>query len=234
MMSGAALPSPQSATAIPLCLLPFAPDQSIAAKWLKRCLFSSIPLFTKLVPPGDALRYPLFKATPRWTVEGFGCHLLRPIIVAGKTLLDIMVVGIALAITDVLHQLGRRVQNVLRRHQRSRVAGRFPCGLLRYISRIRLGSGGAIEAGLHNRQLAFGAAQKLIGILGGEALDQRLRIGKADILAGEADDTAQDIKRFLTRDKHSGQIIKRSEEHTSELQSLMRNSYAVFCLKQKN
>src|SRR3546814_7345795 len=27
---------------------------------------------------------------------------------------------------------------------------------------------------------------------------------------------------------------KRSEEHTSELQSLMRNSYAVFCLKQKN
>src|SRR3546814_1214759 len=31
-----------------------------------------------------------------------------------------------------------------------------------------------------------------------------------------------------------GKVIeKRSEEHTSELQSLMRNSYAVFCLKQK-
>src|SRR3546814_8330520 len=27
---------------------------------------------------------------------------------------------------------------------------------------------------------------------------------------------------------------KRSEEHTSELQSLMSNSYAVFCLKKKN
>src|SRR3546814_4052184 len=26
---------------------------------------------------------------------------------------------------------------------------------------------------------------------------------------------------------------QRSEEHTSELQSLMRNSYAVFCLKKK-
>src|SRR3546814_9579604 len=26
----------------------------------------------------------------------------------------------------------------------------------------------------------------------------------------------------------------RSEEHTSELQSLMRNTYAVFCLKKKN
>src|SRR3546814_4801296 len=28
--------------------------------------------------------------------------------------------------------------------------------------------------------------------------------------------------------------LSRSEEHTSELQSLMRISYAVFCLKQKN
>src|SRR3546814_3571773 len=30
------------------------------------------------------------------------------------------------------------------------------------------------------------------------------------------------------------QRAKRSEEHTSELQSLMRISYAVFCLKTKN
>src|SRR3546814_2681790 len=28
-------------------------------------------------------------------------------------------------------------------------------------------------------------------------------------------------------------LIRRSEEHTSELQSLMRISYAVFCLKKK-
>src|SRR3546814_2000685 len=29
-------------------------------------------------------------------------------------------------------------------------------------------------------------------------------------------------------------VVDRSEEHTSELQSLMRISYAVFCLKKKN
>src|SRR3546814_5844668 len=29
-------------------------------------------------------------------------------------------------------------------------------------------------------------------------------------------------------------LMERSEEHTSELQSLMRISYAVFCLKKKN
>src|SRR3546814_21084500 len=32
----------------------------------------------------------------------------------------------------------------------------------------------------------------------------------------------------------SADYAVRSEEHTSELQSLMRNSYAVFCLKNKN
>src|SRR3546814_9684970 len=32
----------------------------------------------------------------------------------------------------------------------------------------------------------------------------------------------------------AGFLATRSEEHTSELQSLMRNSYAVFCLKKKN
>src|SRR3546814_16140546 len=36
----------------------------------------------------------------------------------------------------------------------------------------------------------------------------------------------------LQADPH-GQIADRSEEHTSELQSLMRISYAVFCLKKK-
>src|SRR3546814_6358301 len=33
---------------------------------------------------------------------------------------------------------------------------------------------------------------------------------------------------------HLSRTPKRSEEHTSELQSLMRISYAVFCLKKKN
>src|SRR3546814_8745183 len=33
--------------------------------------------------------------------------------------------------------------------------------------------------------------------------------------------------------RHAGWNASRSEEHTSELQSLMRISYAVFCLKKK-
>src|SRR3546814_3636930 len=45
---------------------------------------------------------------------------------------------------------------------------------------------------------------------------------------------------LLLRDRHEflhggGEAARgRSEEHTSELQSLMRISYAVFCLKKKN
>src|SRR3546814_4373834 len=39
--------------------------------------------------------------------------------------------------------------------------------------------------------------------------------------------------REMTTPVHLCQFRVRSEEHTSELQSLMRISYAVFCLKKK-
>src|SRR3546814_1097951 len=44
------------------------------------------------------------------------------------------------------------------------------------------------------------------------------------------------VHRFCARRNSpvgAGLLAKRSEEHTSELQSLMRISYAVFCLKKK-
>src|SRR3546814_1828401 len=40
--------------------------------------------------------------------------------------------------------------------------------------------------------------------------------------------------QIATRCGISIKTVERSEEHTSELQSLMRISYAVFCLKKKN
>src|SRR3546814_3493412 len=42
----------------------------------------------------------------------------------------------------------------------------------------------------------------------------------------------QQFHRFPGRSANDG-VATRSEEHTSELQSLMRISYAVFCLKKK-
>src|SRR3546814_8214686 len=44
--------------------------------------------------------------------------------------------------------------------------------------------------------------------------------------------SAERRRRYLL--KYSASTLLRSEEHTSELQSLMRISYAVFCLKKKN
>src|SRR3546814_1550537 len=40
------------------------------------------------------------------------------------------------------------------------------------------------------------------------------------------------VEKLAPSERRDG--LKRSEEHTSELQSLMRISYAVFCLKKKN
>src|SRR3546814_7279513 len=41
--------------------------------------------------------------------------------------------------------------------------------------------------------------------------------------------------QYMLRSMRAGRpFLRRSEEHTSELQSLMRISYAVFCLKKKH
>src|SRR3546814_9966523 len=61
-------------------------------------------------------------------------------------------------------------------------------------------------------RMAFGASQPVS--------DSRFFAGRQDTLA-----------RIIAA--LEGEGAHRSEEHTSELQSLMRISYAVFCLKQK-
>src|SRR3546814_3467802 len=63
----------------------------------------------------------------------------------------------------------------------------------------------------------------LCDALGGDVVGMNVGDGLAHRLFGEA----------LRQDRRRGLGSVRSEEHTSELQSLMRISYAVFCLKQK-
>src|SRR3546814_5791050 len=47
------------------------------------------------------------------------------------------------------------------------------------------------------------------------------------------EDGRRQLLDFLAGHRGHAGIVYRSEEHTSELQSLMRSSYAVFCLKKK-
>src|SRR3546814_10591810 len=63
----------------------------------------------------------------------------------------------------------------------------------------------------------------------------------SDFIAAHLGLTSDDLLLYAareeTRHEHLAdlrRIYGRSEEHTSELQSLMRISYAVFCLKKKN
>src|SRR3546814_3530559 len=76
----------------------------------------------------------------------------------------------------------------------------------------------------------------------------RLGIGGVDVglrlqhfrvpRAGEADGFAEAAGQFFGHRRRHLHLVDlepaRSEEHTSELPSLMRISYAVFCLKKKN
>src|SRR3546814_6387918 len=56
----------------------------------------------------------------------------------------------------------------------------------------------------------------------------------ADLLADAGDATYDILAEKGHLDDIAVDAVQRSEEHTSELQSLMRISYAVFCLKKKN
>src|SRR3546814_8697823 len=64
------------------------------------------------------------------------------------------------------------------------------------------------------------------------AVVENLRVEPQLAFVGaEADRTAEDLVVLGLRCALTA--VQRSEEHTSELQSLMRISYAVFCLKKK-
>src|SRR3546814_10705940 len=72
---------------------------------------------------------------------------------------------------------------------------------------------------------SIGRCHDRCGTRGGQCHD---RLAKRGLGPGEADAA---LCRGSIHSPDSNR--RRSEEHTSELQSLMRNSYAVFCLKKK-
>src|SRR3546814_1131036 len=96
-------------------------------------------------------------------------------------------------------------------------------------------------------QGALGVAGELIGSrygqgaantttqLGGAAAQGLFLLPNSRTQESEADVVGQRLMAQAGFDPRAAvNLWQRSEEHTSELQSLMRISYAVFCLKKKN
>src|SRR3546814_4787544 len=88
-----------------------------------------------------------------------------------------------------------------------------------------------LQGASHPEELVERAAE-----LGYEALALCDECSLAGVVRAWTEAKKQSLKLIIgSRFKINGMeiIILRSEEHTSELQSLMRISYAVFCLKKK-
>src|SRR3546814_5702402 len=93
-----------------------------------------------------------------------------------------------------------------------------------------------VIAALANFLLRFGVGQAMTS----KVLDRRLAIGPSGARAVYGRPGPK-TRRHVIGGGHPQRRIpalaqpvgQRSEEHTSELQSLMRTSYAVFCLKKK-
>src|SRR3546814_8526921 len=84
-------------------------------------------------------------------------------------------------------------------------------------------------------ELVLGAQQQVAARQGRLGMQHRHRVLQ---LVAEAERAARLVvaaaREVATADGLVQQPAVRSEEHTSELQSLMRNTYAVFRLKKKN
>src|SRR3546814_5787522 len=97
--------------------------------------------------------------------------------------------------------------------------------------RISDWSSDVCSSDLHEIEIDGLAAAILTGHLG---LSGRLTLGDGRRGHAEAQRKHAGGEEVLQRQRHRGEsLLSRSEEHTSELQSLMRISYAVFCLKKK-
>src|SRR3546814_7591079 len=100
-----------------------------------------------------------------------------------------------------------------------------------------------MDARLHIEAIGADAGLAAVAIFGGKrAFHRRVHIGVVEDDEGRI--SAKLHRRLLDRRRalakqqpphfgRPGEAELRSEEHTSELQSLMRISYAVFCLKKK-
>src|SRR3546814_2780298 len=102
--------------------------------------------------------------------------------------------------------------------------------LVAAVNGIALRRAGEIDDGDRERGFAFRTAEPLESVPAVETQTLRSRIGQTDVLDRHARDAPCEIRRIDAAVEHA---CKRSEEHTSELQSLMRISYAVFCWKKK-
>src|SRR3546814_10468994 len=71
--------------------------------------------------------------------------------------------------------------------------------------------------------------------VGGDDVEDRQSV-RGQALEGHDDAVADPdrLRRAHVADQAGARHAVRSEEHTSELQSIMRTSYAVFCLTTKN
>src|SRR3546814_10292757 len=68
---------------------------------------------------------------------------------------------------------------------------------------------------------------------GGDPDEPALLLQLGDGLRADVEHRLRQSADELVGDARARALVGRSEEHTSELQSLMRISYAVFCLKQQ-
>src|SRR3546814_2624010 len=132
---------------------------------------------------------------------------------------------------DLLHPVAQRVHHHLQDARVLQIERVAAAGDVEVVARVAVEN---VVAGVVGAAEREGGAQ--VAALGGVVVDDvedDLDAGLVEAAHHQLELVQVAFRRDVARRRRKEADGVRSEEHTSELQSLMRISYAVFCLKKK-
>jgi len=156
----------------------------------------------------EAKAEPLLEALVCGMVVGAAGEIVGEAGHVGDFIIEIVGVFVALAVADIFHEAGDGVADV-ERH-------RLGFGFVNVVDDLAVGGINGvgfwrereIDGGLGEGEMAFGRAQEIESVLGGQGDGESAGFGEADIFAGHADHAAGEIERVFAGFEHAGEPVE--------------------------
>ena len=151
-----------------------------------------------------------FKATPVWLVEVDARlqHGVRQVGLAGGVGLRFVVgVAVVCALAFVFVHSGRGIAQVQRHGVGGVRADVGKGGFHRFVAGVAFRGEGEVGDGLGEGEVAFGGAEAFVGLVGVQGEVERVRVGIADVFAGDAQHPPRDNQRVGAAVHHAREPV---------------------------
>ena len=150
----------------------------------------------------------LFEALVGGLVVGAAGEIVGEAGHVGNFFFEIVGVFVAFAVANIFHEAGDGVAEMERDGIGFGFVHVFEDFAVGGVNGIGFWRERKIDGGLREREIAFGGAEKIEGVFGGESDGERAGFGEADIFAGHAHQAAREIERFFAGFEHAGEPVE--------------------------